>query len=271
MFGEGEFERSAFFNEIVRPNNTFHATGLWHDAPDVSVRLIACRPKQTGDFSDAELQPLEQVFAHLRRAVTMHHRLRTSEDNASGLAAAVDRMSDAAVMLDAAGRVLIVNARASEILDQRSGLALAADELHASSPPLTARLRDAVAAAMTTGTERRLALPRAGRLPLLLDIVPLWRLGLREPGLRAPHTAVFLREPDAPLRIDRTALIETFGLTRREGDIVCLLAEGLGVNDIAARLHLQPDTVRQNLKSAYGKTHVHNQAALVALARGFAR
>ena len=82
---------------------------------------------------------------------------------------------------------------------------------------------------------------------------------------------IFLKEPDAPPRIDRPALSDTFGLTRRECEIVCHLAEGMGVDGIAGHLGLRVGTVRQNLKSAYEKTQVHNQAALVALALSFAR
>jgi DNA-binding CsgD family transcriptional regulator len=40
---------------------------------------------------------------------------------------------------------------------------------------------------------------------------------------------------------------------------------------MAAHLGIRVGTVRQNLKSAYEKTHVHSQAALVALVLGFGR
>nr|WP_246732383.1 helix-turn-helix transcriptional regulator [Bradyrhizobium yuanmingense] len=89
--------------------------------------------------------------------------------------------------------------------------------------------------------------------------------------MRSPRVIIFIKEPDAPPQIDERALIETFGLTARECQIVCLLAGGLGVTSIAASLKIRVGTVRQNLKSVFGKAGVHNQAGLVALVRNFGR
>ncbi len=105
----------------------------------------------------------------------------------------------------------------------------------------------------------------------LLKIMPAWRLGLAEPGLPAPRVVMFLKEPDAPPRIDRSALSDTFGVTRRESEIVCHLAEGMNVDGIAGDLGLRAGTMPQNLKSACEKTQVHSQAALVTLALSFDR
>jgi DNA-binding CsgD family transcriptional regulator len=88
--------------------------------------------------------------------------------------------------------------------------------------------------------------------------------------LRAPRVVIFIREPEARPAIDQIALIETFGLTRRESEIACRLAEGMGVDAIATHFRIKPGTVRHNLKSVFEKTEARSQAALVALVRGFA-
>jgi DNA-binding CsgD family transcriptional regulator len=109
----------------------------------------------------------------------------------------------------------------------------------------------------------------SGRLPLLLSIVPIWRLGAHGAGNNAPRVAIFIREPDAPLDIDKDALIDTFGFTPRESDVASLLAQGLDLRVISARLGLRIGTVRSNLKHVYEKAGVNNQAGLVALVRCF--
>jgi DNA-binding CsgD family transcriptional regulator len=52
--------------------------------------------------------------------------------------------------------------------------------------------------------------------------------------------------------------------------VVALLAAGLSPAEIAAKLEIGLGKVRNYLKSAFHKTDTHSQAALVALARGFA-
>lgn len=268
-----EFERSGFYNEIVRPLGTFYATGISHVDSRLPLSMWVCRSRHKGEFVQPECGALEQLFPHLTRAQLLHQRLRISNEHAAGLATIIDRLDEAAIVLDATGRSLIVNARATGILRQGDGLVQVAGQLQAVTPALTEQLRRAVALAAVSPADcgQRLHLPRRDhRLPLLLDIMPAWRLGIAEPGLRAPRVVIFIKEPDASLQFDQVALIETFGLTRRECEIVCLLAGGMSVNAIAVHLTIRPGTVRHNLKSAFEKTEVHNQAALVALVRSFA-
>jgi len=56
---------------------------------------------------------------------------------------------------------------------------------------------------------------------------------------------------------------EMFHLTAAEARVALLLATGLSVTEIAERLTLQPGSVRQHLKSIFGKTGTHGQAQLV--------
>lgn len=270
---ERDYERSGYYNEIIRPIGTYYGSYIMHDGPDLSVRMCTARARRSGEFLRPDGDLLERLFPHLIRAHTMYQRLRIERDRTAGLAAVVERLNEGAIALDALGRTLIVNARAREILKRADGLSEAAGMLQASTPALTERLRHAIAIVGTSAADhgQRLTLPRRDRLPLLLDIMPVWRLGLPEPGLRAPRVIIFIGEPDAPPRFDETALMETFRLTRRECEVACRLAEGLSVDAIAAQLGIQAGTVRQNLKNAFEKAHVHSQAALVALVRSFAR
>jgi two-component system nitrate/nitrite response regulator NarL len=53
-------------------------------------------------------------------------------------------------------------------------------------------------------------------------------------------------------------------LSPREAEIIKLIADGLSVPDIAAKLHLAPTTVRTHVQNLYGKLGVSDRAAAVA-------
>ena len=55
------------------------------------------------------------------------------------------------------------------------------------------------------------------------------------------------------------------GLTDREREVVTLIAMGLDTGDIAAELHISPETVRTHVRNAMGKLDVHTRAQLVAV------
>ncbi|HEV8298744.1 MAG TPA: response regulator transcription factor [Acidimicrobiales bacterium] len=58
-----------------------------------------------------------------------------------------------------------------------------------------------------------------------------------------------------------------WGLTRREADVLALLADGLRNNDIAEGLYVSVDTVKTHLRNIYRKLHVttRSQAVIAAL------
>jgi DNA-binding CsgD family transcriptional regulator len=166
----------------------------------------------------------------------------------------------------------MLNGRAERIIAEADGLALASAGLAAATPMATRQLREVIAAmAPDAAAEgRRIRLDRPSRrLPLLLTVLPIWRLGAVVPGAGAPRVAIFITEPDAPPPIDRLVFAETFQLTRRESEVAVLLADGLDLATIASRLGTTRATVRDYLKHAFEKTGARSQVALVALLRGF--
>ncbi|HET8628338.1 MAG TPA: LuxR C-terminal-related transcriptional regulator [Thermomicrobiales bacterium] len=136
----------------------------------------------------------------------------------------------------------------------------------------------------------RLALERDGAAPALLALgralalaepegfvrafldegapmVALLRLA-RSRGVATKYVAALLAacgdEPEATPTA-AAALIEP--LSARERELLGLLAAGLGTREIAAQLFISPGTVRNHLKSIYGKLGAHSRLQAVERAR----
>ncbi len=60
----------------------------------------------------------------------------------------------------------------------------------------------------------------------------------------------------------------TTRLTRREREVLSLVAEGMTNAEIAARLWISAGTVRRHLENAYSKLEVHTRIAAVRAAFG---
>jgi DNA-binding NarL/FixJ family response regulator len=89
---------------------------------------------------------------------------------------------------------------------------------------------------------------------------------LLAPGVTRRLIARFVARdgPAAPVPgVDREALSR---LTEREREVTALAAEGLSNAEIAARLHMSPDTARTHIGRAMVKLDVHDRAQLVVLA-----
>jgi len=59
-------------------------------------------------------------------------------------------------------------------------------------------------------------------------------------------------------------LLDAYGLTERETEVVMLLAKGLATKDIAAELCISAHTVNDHIKVVFAKTSVSSRGELVA-------
>jgi DNA-binding CsgD family transcriptional regulator len=270
VIGDTDFERSALYNEIVRPADGFHGIHALHPGPG-GFSLAICRGRQRGMFDEADVASVRALAPHIATVLELRRKLGAAGHAHTSLARLLDHVEQGAVLTDAWSRPCFANRRGDAILAAGDGLRLASDGIAGANPAATRELREAIAAMSLDNatTPRRLRLPRPGRPPLLVSVAPIAKLGATMHGVPAPAAVVFISEPDAPAAIDRAALAETYGLTRREIDVVVLLAEGLRLPEIAGRLGLTLGAVRQYLNRVYDKTGQRNQASLVALVRGF--
>jgi DNA-binding CsgD family transcriptional regulator len=267
-----DFERSAVYNEISRPLGGFHALHLRRNGASGTFLLSVCRPQRAGNFDATDADTLRMIAPHLDAAVKLQTRLQGAEQGHAGLVRTLDRLADGLILTDVASRPIHANARALRIAAEADGLVLDHAGLAAGSPAATRELREAVASVShdLAVEGRRIRLERPShRPPLLLTVLPIWRLGIDVPAVGTARAAVFITEPDVPPALDRAAIAEAFRLTRRESEVAVLLADGLDLETIAARLGLSRGTVRDHLKHVFDKTGARSQVALVALLRGF--
>jgi DNA-binding CsgD family transcriptional regulator len=272
LMSDEDFVRSEIYNEIVKPQNGFHAVYARRAGPWSSFVFAVCRPPLADAFESAETATMQSLLPHLTTAVELHQRLQIADRRQLVLARALDQLNVGVILTDASARPSFVNACAVRIVTESGALKLDDAGLAATTQLATRQLREAILAASadTAIKSRELRLQQPShRLPLLLTLVPIFRLDPTVPGVRAPRVAIFIKEPGAVPAIDRDAVGETFRLTRRETDVAILLGGGLSLDQIAAKLGLGVGTVRHHLKRTFDKSGAHTQAALVALVRGF--
>jgi DNA-binding CsgD family transcriptional regulator len=261
LVSDRHFELSEFYNEVVRPVNGFYAVAARQELPALSAFLAVCRPRQNGNVAGNDATILQTLLPSLATSLQLHHRLQATDGVSAALATVLDRLEDGVILTDATARPIFLNARATRIVAEADGLDIAA-----ATPIATRRLREAIAgaAARAAVPGRQLRLARPSRRPaLLLTLLPVSRLGAVVPGVGVPRVAIFIKEPDAPITIDRATLREAFHLTPRECDVATQLASGLDLDRTAAELRIGRGTVHSHLMQIYEKTGVHSQAALI--------
>ena len=245
--------RSARFRELLGPagfGDEMRAVLRVDGEPWAALALMRAHGGPAFDTRDAKL--IAGLSAPLAHAVREHAR--------RGPAVADRRRGPGLLLFDAAGGLASVNDEARGWLD----------ELDPDAPidnPFGVRLPMVV---LTTLMQARAIAQRRddrhARVRMRSHASGDWLVCdascLRGPDGRAGQTAVVI-EP-APASEIAPLLGAAYGLSPRELDITGLIARGTGTTAIAARLQLSTHTVRDHIKSIFGKVGVSSRGELVA-------
>lgn len=269
--GDALFVHEADFPAAVarRPAvETLHRLGLWdqtatlHRTPD-GRRFVFTFEREAGaaGFSREAVGRLNRLRPHMVRSVTLGLRDPTAEARPQG-PSLLGALPGPAVLIGPDEGVFEANAAAlahhpplvRETGGESGRLSLAGWE---NAEFIRARI--GLAARFGRGVDLTLR-PRDPALPeQRLQAVPTsWH------GAAALLVTLDPAGDDPPSR-DPHALMDGFGLTRREAELTALLACGSSLTDAAPALGMSRETARHHLKQIFQKTDTHRQAQLVAL------
>jgi len=264
-----ELAATEFYCDFLRPQKLHHSIGIVavSDAA-VNISLTALRNERKGPYSAGEQRLYTVLGPHVRQALALRTRLGELQMTLEGLAAALDRLPQGAMLLDRHDRPLVVNRRAEALLAEDDGLGLGRNGLVAARSQATAELRRLLAspergdAECLRQTGGALRLPRPScREPLSLLV---HHLPLRRPlGGHAGLKLVFITDPEAAPRTAEDTLRALYALTPAEARLTALLLQGRSVQEAADQLKITTNTARTHLKRVLSKTGTHRQAELV--------
>jgi DNA-binding CsgD family transcriptional regulator len=242
-----ELHRLELYQDLYRVVGTEDqiAFGLLPEGPAIGIALN--RPRR--NFSERDRTVLDVLRPHVElgyRSANGRQRAATLID---ALESGVEAAGASAVVFDGRGELLHVGARAGEMLmayvDGRLGSA----------------------ASLPTHISAWLDAHRGGVSVTTLTVSgPHGHLELRLlPRASADDPAVLLVEEHAqhPPRVD---CLQTLGLSRRQGEVLQLLATGRRNDAIARELAISVGTVRKHLEHIYVRLGVRSRGEAIARA-----
>ena len=259
---EEERRTIPFYPETARPEKREWLAGSFFSVEGRNWCLPVFRG---GDpFTREHARRFAKVGAYLAKIVGLAEKF-AAFDLASKLSA-LERVSSAAIVIDATGRARRMNAPAQALLGDDFNLIQGRPAAH--DPASNRRLQQLVPVALHSerGSAQAFApivVDRDEAPWLLVEAMPVTAFGsdLFSPG----HVILLLTDLRSPLRPEATQLGAAFGLTVAEAKLAAKLASGSGIEGAAASLGVSRETARTQLKAVFAKTNTRRQAELAAL------
>jgi DNA-binding CsgD family transcriptional regulator/PAS domain-containing protein len=262
--------RTEYFNDFMVPAGADRPLmiDLGSDGLEVCTLNIH-RTAQSEDFQGTDVELAHWLHPHLIRAFKLGETFAKLHSLGDSKAAALDRLGQGVVVVDANGRILHANAAAEKIF--RTPIFEIANGRLTAGDPIFARRLDALIGAAADSVMRRggtMWMPSPNGT-LSLTFAPL---GAEALSLFASAPAVIITiadtRPDAVVVGQRLA--EFFALTPAEIRVALALLNGATPRAAARDLDVSINTVRSQMASAFSKTGTSGQVELSKLMVGLA-
>lgn len=252
------------YMEHVRRLDAEHGAQIVLDSTSTSFfGLAALHSASDGRTTEIQREALLNVAPQVMAAIRLQGAIE--HQGAELLHGSLDALHTAAIMLDAAGRVRSVTNAAERLLAPDT-LQVRGSALRSVRPDIDRVLQARIGIALNS----RLTMPselwmQSARGPLLVEICALpkqdWNFGF------APSVIVTLKAPLGFTGDQGARISAALELTRAEGEVVALLAQGHSRQEIAKMRGVSAQTVASQLRTIFQKAGVNREAELVSIAR----
>jgi DNA-binding CsgD family transcriptional regulator len=270
-----DFAHSEFFDYVVRPEGRFHCLITTpYVTPTQRFHMIVGRPFAGDDFSGNDMRLLQVLLPHVGALIANGITLRHAKADAAMLASALDRLTKNIVLVSRDLHVAFANRGARRVLALADGLSVVDGTLAAADITASIKLRQAVASALgqpDRADATSIPVRRRSGLPALeLAILPLAAASepIQQQAGDPPLAMVLISDAEPVSPLQWSCVMQPFGLTGREHDLVGLLVSGKDLQCAAQALGIGYNTARYHLRHVFAKTDTHRQSELIRLALG---
>ena len=274
LLPSGLLVRTPFYNECMKRLHIFHGMfGVVEQSGPVTAVISLYRRKSSTAFDVSELELLNFLMPHLRRAFQLHFRMTELQSRSASIQSAADMSPTGMIFFDSTGRILCMNRSASALVAQKDGLLARADGLRAERTQESAHLdlliRQAIATSAGNGLHPggAILISRKSLPSLHVLVVPTRNLDLALPASAA--AVVFVVDPSRRLRPATEILSGLYRLTPAESRVALLLSDGKSLPEIAQILGVSRNTLKTQVAGVYTKTGTSRQSQLVRLLAQF--
>ncbi len=270
-----EIQDTKFYKEWMLPQDYVDNVFVTLDKSKTSYASIAVTRTQRHSPAHEEVcRRMQLVTPHVRRAVLIGKMIDLHKFDAASLLAAMDGLAAAIFLVDAASRIVNVNAAGRSMLDEGMVMTSEHGVLIAVDAQAQASLREVVDASLRgdeqVGTKGvAVGLTAKDNERYLAHILPLTSGARQKADFRRSATAaIFVSKAALNIPSPPEVLARLYKLTPSELRVLHAVVEVGGVPSIAEALGISEATVKVHLHHVFQKTGARRQADLVKIVAG---
>lgn len=271
-FDDAFLRRDPFFRDFAIPRGGGHGAITRLELGPFRGFFCLGRGLRQGPFPEAARERLANLTPHLRQASSITARMANALSLQAAMAALLDHVADAVLVVTRAGRLLTANAAGLALLDAEDGLYEADHEVRSTDAKAGTLLAAAIEVASRISPRRNPAAPveatlriprRSSARPWLMSILPVAPPTDMGAVGGTPCAALWIRDAGREKRITPEWLQYVLQVTPAEARVSHAIYLGASLQAAAEQLGIGEATAKTHLANVFAKTGVHRQADLV--------
>ena len=265
--------RTEFYNDFGKPLGMFDFVGgaLFNQGTG-SGRITVFRlfrSQQAEPCGNEEMEYVRLLMPHLVRSIELHAKIKCLENKSDVLLNTLDRIPQAVILLDAEGKVQVLNQKSEAILGRNDGLTIVGRELWVHSASENIALRKLIRDAGSNARGKSIGNPGGNTLITRGDMLRHYCLTVTPlpptafTGLETPAVAIFIADPSEGVATPNARLQMLFRLTPAEARLAQHLMLGMSLPEAAEKIGVSHNTVKTQLRRVLEKTETRRQCDLI--------
>ncbi|NVK40057.1 MAG: helix-turn-helix transcriptional regulator [Oceanospirillaceae bacterium] len=260
---------SEIYQDYYRPLKMERQTTVVMERTGHDQTYLCLRRAESNSYSDAEIQDICRVAAHVYRSIKLQRRTHFEDHLKIALNAALDHVKSGLVLLDPGGAMIKANREAERIIAGHDGIYVRGSRLYIDRNGCLVEVSTLTNGDGVTGPPASapddcvIAVQRPLKRPYIVFSYLLGRNNVE--GAGPSGTAVFITDTERNHNLTAETFQDLFGLTPAEARLTAALAEGKSLQEYSDGANIASSTARSTLKSVFKKTQTSRQAELVRL------
>ena len=269
LYTDEELKTSLTYNEWLSLVGSQNGLVVRLDGLPGSCMVYSLNDPANGSaWATQQIEVFEGLLPHVRHFVAVRQTVAGAQALGASLTHLLDNTGVGVICLNHDGRIVEVNDRARVMVSHDKGLDTQEGFLRAWMRDDNARLQQMLGQALGTSGDGvasggTMTVGRPFQTARLVVHVSPVHNGLPSLGQSPVAALVLVVDPTSPLSIDAALVAEALGLTRTQGRVAAMLAEGMTVRGISEVTGRTEETTRWHVRSIFSKLGIVRQAELL--------
>lgn len=278
---EDELRASAWYKEFLHAQNIARLMSgvvFGTEKPELNCTALSLYRSWADPAFDAEARVrFGLLLPHISRSLGLMMNLRGAEMRLACSHAALNRLHVGVVLMAADESITFANHAAERVFRQADGIAVR-DAMNSGKLRLSIwhdASREALRLALRAALDRQIRVTHfnekvyvsrpSGRSTYSIQLSSCTDVWAAEHSVGAPCAVLLIVDPEDRHHIDPAVLCQLYQLTVAESKVAIALLEDDKPDSLAAKLGVQPSTIRTHMARVYEKMGVNSRVGLVKM------